>query len=405
MSPLHLFPLIFKKFAAQGVNSESYTLTPELINFVRDLYASYVEDLGGTLLTRNGLKYPAAFFPAHNASFDEMLPKINVYASENHVVSVEPHQRDPLPRLARLARNGEREHEDSESGWNLSMTSMSTHPGHPVLEVRLANYNQIVDSSDSMIYEIRRVFSEKPPDSITLEDLPLRNRLHILEGNPLASARHRAAGIGIAAPLCFLRYDGALATIVEQRSDRVGTYQRALHVIPAGMFGWRFVDRHAPHNNSDDPSFGFQPGDIELAMLVEYAEELFGKDEEAPESGDRERTKSHLRIETLMDKCRAEIIPTGVCVDLLNLRPEICAVIVIRDPRWWREEHPQLKLNWESLDHDTPNRRHDTVALAPPNKNELSRLLLPEHTLPSGAGAFWYAADVAQRVWQEMRGR
>lgn len=378
----------------------SFSLTPELINFIYTLYKPYVEELGGTLLERGCLKYPAAFFPAGTALLHDMLPKTNVFTSENHTINIESLMRDTTHRLARLARNGEEEQEDSESGWNLSMTSMSMDAGYPVLELRLANYNQIVDSSDSMIYEIRRVFSEQPAESIALSNLPLRSRVHEREGNPLSSARHRATGIGIAAPLCFYRpHNNTLATIIEKRSDRVGTYQRALHVIPAGMLGWRFIDRKAPHTRTDDPSYGYEKGDVELGMLVEYVEELFGRDLEAPETSDRLQTRSHERIQTLMNTCQAEIIPTGVCIDLLNLRPEICAVILVCDPRWWQEEYPQVKLNWESLDHDKPNRQHNIVSLAP--TNELPDILRPEITLPSGAGAFWYASDVAQRVWKE----
>jgi hypothetical protein len=247
-----------------------------------------------------------------------------------------------------------------------------------------------MDTSDAMIDELLEFRARGPlhwrDPAELLAKLPLRSRVHRADANPFVSAVGRAAGIGVAAVVCFtVRNDDDIYALLGLRSSSVSTWRNTWHVFPSGMLGARFVDFH-----------GYHAEDVRRAWLAEFQEELFDVKESAaltmpPDHVDDE-------YDSLVGEYEARIVFTGVAFDLLNLRPELCGLIYIGDQRWY--ERTKFAPNYEvarassnsPLFYPTPVRWSDERALS---------RITPDATVPSGAAAFWAGVDVARRLAAE----
>jgi hypothetical protein len=124
------------------------------------------------------------------------------------------------------------------------------------------------------------------------------------------------------------------------RSGRTGAHSYLFHVIPAGMF---------------QPEFGNVPGewDIFHGMLKEYLEEICGVELSAAaavRAGDSRYFYAHPQARSLRAAIAAggaEFVVTGVVINLYTLRPEICTLLLVKDPSWWRAHQPAITGNWE----------------------------------------------------------
>ncbi len=98
---------------------------------------------------------------------------------------------------------------------------------------------------------------------------------------------------------------------------------------------------------------------MERNFFREWVEELYAADthERAdfmppPDPDDEPEV---LRLRQLVDNGTARLQYTGISVNLMTLRPEICLLLVIDDPRWYRNEREISKqmdvrpiaLGWE----------------------------------------------------------
>jgi hypothetical protein len=81
----------------------------------------------------------------------------------------------------------------------------------------------------------------------------------------------------------------------------------------------------------------------------EYVEELFG--EEEPEFNDDpfwyKKTRAYAALRGYLDTGGGSIFLTGIATNLLNLRPEVCTLLLFESPDWGSEELGRLKRNWE----------------------------------------------------------
>jgi hypothetical protein len=177
---------------------------------------------------------------------------------------------------------------------------------------------------------------------------------------------------------------------VRQRSGRTAAHSDLYHVIPSFMFQPMLGDVRREYS-------------VRHNVFREYLEELFGVEEMRLSKGelaldwfyDHEEL-AYLR--SLLDAGSAELLLTGFAVNMLNLRPEICTLLLIRDPNWRRR---RIAGNWEF---ETPqqmfDRRQDYIRPVDVNRGddeiaaELARL--PGTFVPPGAAAFWLGVDVAR---------
>ena len=232
------------------------------------------------------------------------------------------------------------------------------------LVVAEATYGQIVRTSDSLINEFNlfsyissrtawrsreRQLSISPSD--VLSCLPWRKEIHALDpGTQLfLTPRGRAAGLGVSVVITYEQAGKKLA-LIGRRSLRVGTYPDVYHVLPSGM-----INLHGPLVDTTPESLSEL---VEATMLAEMLEECFDMDE----FSERSLGAFNARVvRALKEKELHDLHPegTGLAIDLLNLRTEICARI---DVSTRQEVLNALRTSWEyslneslqSIDLDSP---------------------------------------------------
>ena len=237
-----------------------------------------------------------------------------------------------------------------EGGENLVLERLG---GSPRISLRAATatYGQIVRTSDALINEFalmaylleRSAVRQRPvPLRLTgaqaLRVLPWRRTVHSWDSgiDVLVAPRRRAAGLGVSVVLQLSSPDGkATSGILARRSSNVGTYPDALHVIPAGM-----VNVRSPDPANDGVGIGRLP---KLTILAEFVEECF----DVVELSGHSLGNFEMRLwRELAQRGLTEIAPvfTGIAIDLLNLRTEICATI---DLTAYRSAVDDFVVSWE----------------------------------------------------------
>ncbi len=369
-----------------------------------------VRAMGGDILTEGQNVYPVVYFPAPAGQTPaSVLPPTNLDAREGDpILPEEVAVLDPGPRLSRWvaghpgATNAKAD-KSTRDGWNLCFRELARTDQGLTLSARLAPYGLILDSCDCLIDE---AFGDPGAG-----EWPLRDRIDAAARNPLLRGDGRAAGIGIAAVMvCVEQYsDGTrrLDALVGRRSTSVGTYPDTWHVVPAGMFNWRFGPKE-PNGSPGRPWGAYEADDVLRAVLTEYAEETHGH-RKLETNRDREKLDAVAAVKELARVARIEV--TGIAIDLANLRPEVCVLLFIHEPGWAARQ--PWKLNYEYSEHGQPTARKSkkqkaeftaiTVSVAGEALNESARRLLdPEQTVAAGAAAFWLGVGRARELFDEL---
>jgi hypothetical protein len=209
--------------------------------------------------------------------------------------------------------------------------------------------------------------------STTLACLPWRAKIHSMaesDSSIFLRPLDRAAGIGITVCTLFPIPSGGYHVALGIRSDLVGTYPRALHVIPAGMCNTHETGHLAWQLGTAPRSV--TPTYLTTVMKSEFLEEWFN-DEEL-ESGrsvgweERVAQKWSGAVKELHP-----IVLTGIAYDLLSLRPEVCGLVAV--------DHFDGSLNSEYMP-----RLSDTKVI-------LETIIEPTEIVQSGAAALMLAQD------------
>lgn len=212
-----------------------------------------------------------------------------------------------------------------------------------VLDLGVAEYGQIARTCEALVNEFalfsflnrsRGDSSARPGESprllirpsTALRCMPWRKRAHDDAGSPsdlfLRPCR-RSAGLGVAVAT-IVRDGPELQVYVGERSGTVGTYPNVLHIIPAGNCNTHGSQRLLERADSMPLPDWY----IRTTMRCEYLEEWFN-DEDLETS----RFPNWVaRVDQRWVDKVSEITPitlTGIAFDLLNLRPEVCAVVEV----------------------------------------------------------------------------
>ncbi|TVR22934.1 MAG: hypothetical protein EA396_04880 [Anaerolineaceae bacterium] len=188
------------------------------------------------------------------------------------------------------------------------------------LSARTGYYFDMIATCDALDHEMRAYGRGERAD------LPLRDALHrhIPPEQALINGAGRCTVVG-GAVLTVVNDGGVYKAIIARRSPHLATGAGLWHILPA------FIVQ--PH---DDIGAGWS---WQAHILREFGEELFGLPEpEAWPSGaphDHFRTFPPIReLTAMLDDGRATLRTTGVALNLLSLRFEICAALVIHDADW-----------------------------------------------------------------------
>jgi len=219
------------------------------------------------------------------------------------------------------------------------------------LHCKLGTYYHSLSTSECLDPELLEAYAAWP-DSRPEQVWPRLERrawLHERVPDPVADGRYRSAAIGVST-LTIVRvrnrtFDG-YKMFLSPRSVTVATQRRRYHVVPSGMF-----QPFIPGDSRDLLQGQFSVADT---VMREFVEELYGVEE--LETGDGRvdpqaiyhRREARL-LSDMLSAGDAALLYSGVAVNLLALRPEICTVLIIHDPRWWERECGELRICDEYL--------------------------------------------------------
>lgn len=217
-----------------------------------------------------------------------------------------------------------------EAGDNIVLAKIAA-GSRIAMSVNTATYGQIVRTSDSLVNEFavfadissKSAFRKRPQVLVfdrgdLLKVLPWRRQVHSWDDQDalLIAPRRRASGLGVSLSLVNKKDDGA-EVFVARRSSKVGTYPDVLHVVPSGMMNARAHGQHTAAELAELPR---------LTMISEFLEECFDVEELSGHSvGNFAK-----RVEEKVDEFQVRGLEpsfTGLAIDLLNLRTEVCGVL------------------------------------------------------------------------------
>ncbi len=165
-------------------------------------------------------------------------------------------------------------------------------------------------------------------------NLPFRKKIESSVDNPLINGSNRCAVISFSTLIVFKR-KREYYTLINKRSPDVAVSPNMYHVVPAGMF---------------EAENTFDNWDLESNIMREILEEVYD-DRSHMNPGERifpEYIGLHHpipKIREMLSNGSAELCVTGICVDLLNLRPEICTILFADNEDFFKLK--EIKFNWE----------------------------------------------------------
>jgi hypothetical protein len=275
----------------------------------------------------------------------------------------------------------------AEAGLNHVIHAIRLEGGRPRIVVNRAGYGQIMRSSDYLIEEAIIALGVCAEAKVQLGagwlKRALPGRRWVLDAGAdelIAAPRRRAVGVGLAAVVVTRRH-GNLELLYKRRSHAVGTYPDMYHAVPTGMYNSKIRDMGRQEQRihpgrvlltefleelKDVKSLeGFEPNEALVSLLGTHLSWLtrdpvgydhflrkrHGDVATAGEAADALRAAHITSDKHALDDIRIHV--TGLALDLLSLRPEVCCVIevpadcVVDPDAEAHEEGSAIKLNEE----------------------------------------------------------
>jgi hypothetical protein len=279
---------------------------------------------------------------------------------------------DPLMRkyIKNKLEQGPIQHEST----NFRMTRIDISCDPPIINGALGLYYDNILTQYAIEWELNGLAAGRSVDQIKDDfakgiSLPKRDTAEANIATPLTDGTTRSAAITISMLLVFKRKVG-YSCVIRKRSLDVAVSPGMFHDVPAGMFESTF----------SDPTFEWS---IKFNILRELLEELYDQSEL---SISRAANPEHILsikplplLEEMLYSRAAVLTATGICVDLLNLRPEVCTAFLIHDESF--SQAREMRLNWE---YETPS--HGPFALPLEHLDEfISKSVRPNRMVCSGA--------------------
>jgi hypothetical protein len=267
------------------------------------------------------------------------------------------------------------------------------------IESGMGYYFDMLDSCDALEFEACSHAEMLTGDTISDfqafdKQLAQRQRLHAHVARPALDGTFRSVAIGISLLVAY-RKDNAYHLILHRRSPHLALYPGMIHVAPAFMF------QPMTTRINDEYSLIDQ-------IEREYLEELF----DVPEAVDTEtnpyyfKDDPHLAALHSMQATEAvSLYLTGITVNLLNLRAEVCALLLAHTDEWYERHiatkdpamHLQINAEYSGVGADV----HAASWQVKPSDTDADLLahfpLQPWEIVPSAAGAFWLGIDTLRR--------
>ncbi|MEA2503570.1 MAG: hypothetical protein QOG36_613, partial [Actinomycetota bacterium] len=258
---------------------------------------------------------------------------------------------DDWDRQVRETQTGRRVHLDKWNQLTYDLDRIERTDAGLKMHCKMGTYFHSLATSESLADEVMEAYSAWP--DYTPEEgwrkLERRSWVHERVADPVIDGAHRSSAIGVST-LTVVRvrrtgFDG-YKMFISPRSIRVATSRRRYHVIPSGMFQPFIADESGPSMQSQFS--------VSATVLREFVEELYGVEELETGDGRIDPDAIYHRREAklltgMLESGSARLLYTGIAVNLLALRPEICTLLVIDDPRWFESEGGEIRFCGEYL--------------------------------------------------------
>jgi hypothetical protein len=256
---------------------------------------------------------------------------------------------------------------------NFRMVTIETRAdGPPVVHGALGLYYDAVLTEFAIEWELFRLVAVSKSREELLEalnahgSLPLRVRAEQTQGSALLHGGSRCAALTVSTFVVFRRA-GRYYCLIRRRSRAVGISPGLFHVLPAAMFEATQTDYRAEWS-------------VKQNVFRELLEEVYNEPERRGTTADWIYGVEPIpELERLLVAGRAEFSLTGLCVNLLDLRPEICTVLCVEDEDFLRRRSPAI--NWEFLPAEAGKYFIEVGEL----DRFVSETLRPGNVVPNGA--------------------
>jgi hypothetical protein len=364
---------------------------PRLYEYLRWKYE------GEPIFERDGFIFPVTAYPASRSQQSDpesalIRPISEGFPTDNELLKA-PLMRELVQRAGKPAQNLP----------TFAMQELLV-GARVQMRCQMGRYFDMIDTCDALEWEILRAASSLKTSSTQAyklfdKRLPLRSRLHAQVSNPVRSGACRSLAISLNALVAFYQDDGVYL-MLRKRSEQVAVHAGLIHVIPSFMF------------QPATPAIGHEFS-LRHNIYREYLEELFDRpDPQQGESDPDYFAHDPLLIELshMLETGRAEWYYTGVAVNLLNLRPDICTVLLIKDDLWYRRhadptvsENQRFQLNVEFAprfqDVRSPAAFVGNIPLKATDREMTEHVTIEPRTMtPCGAFAFWAGVDLLRTL-------
>lgn len=277
--------------------------------------------------------------------------------------------------------------------------SIELHGNDAIINGGLSTYGSCLATQDALEWELLVQASRNLPLVCCRSDFPrlsvtLTHRIKAEDaaGNYLLCGRGRHNALGVSTAIVYRSPEGGYRVLVGKRSAGTCAHADLFHVIPAGMF---------------QPELGqlADEWDVLHGVLKEYGEELFNERLNLQALGARYFYKEWTGVRKIRKalaegKCIFQI--TGLIVNLLNLRPELCALLLVNDADWWESQHDSMKTNWEYAPRGQvmakQGKAQSDFRLDTIEQEFLDYFgCTPDMWVPPGLGALWLGVDAARK--------
>lgn len=383
-----------------------------LYRFLKKLYSDYLNSDYLILEDPQGMTYPVAIFPAPESQWSDLesvLSKPLIRSEETSFLVKDENYLDNLKRIGRKLENRA----------TYRLLNLQATGGNITIKASLGTYFDTVKTSHVLTWELLTRFGKRKPQPSEFKEffteLALRKKLHDGVCNPLIDGDGRSAAIGVSMLIIYRNFNdtGYQALLKERSRHGVAVDTDLYHVVPSFMFQpVREVDRDMVEKLEFN---------VRVQVYREYLEEVFNVEEEEAASEaisivhGSSSSAGNLQYlnELLEDANKAQLLFTGMAVDLLSLRPEICTLLLIKTPEWQRlhsggDRSRNLTPIHINEEFKTPTELRDlgkdaiiSFDLGGPELSvppDVQTRIRPESITAPGAAAFFMGLDIARKV-------
>ncbi len=346
--------------------------------------------------TGRTMKYPVTVFPAPTEQEDKpesILGNLDPskveerYGTQSPFVIV-----DDWAWFQRMALRPDDYHDDG-----VKYISRSIEKKPLRISGALGWYFDALRTCDGLEREILDLFGQHEVTHSDFErvarQLPLRAQLEKKVVDPILSGEGRSVALAMSV-LVIYRHNNRYHGLIEWRSSKTAVHSDLYHVVPSFMFAPEYGQWHAEWN-------------VWHQFQREFLEEVIGEKSVETPLPEKDRAFDWFyahpelaKLATLRAEGRAQFRLTGIAVNLLSLRPEICGILLIDDREWLIGTG--IHYNWEFADADEARCRGINQVLSVPINTD--RMILdvvdftPAKVVPAGSAALWLGVDMARRV-------